>query len=76
MKGFPRDIARKNSVCFASNMRTNTRPITPRNAGTTNPMAPQRRTSMGRMLVENLMNPRNLIDEEVAMHNYPLRSRP
>jgi hypothetical protein len=40
-----------------------------------NPTALQRRTSMGRTHMENLMDPRNLIEEEVAMHNYPLKSR-
>jgi hypothetical protein len=30
---------------------------------------------MGRMPMENLMDLRNLIKEEVAMHNYLLKSR-
>jgi len=50
-----------------------TRPITFRNAGSMNPMAPQRRTSMGRMYMLNLMDLRALIEEEVARYNYPLK---
>jgi hypothetical protein len=37
-------------------------------------MAPKRRLSMG-MHLEDLVNPRNLIKEEVDMHNYPLKLR-
>jgi len=75
MKGFPRDVVRKNIVCFASNMGAHTWPTTLQTAVSTNPTAPQRRTSMGRMPMENLMDLRNLIKEEVAMHNYLLKSR-
>jgi hypothetical protein len=52
--------------------------MTLQNAGSTNPMAPQRRTSMasmGRTSVENPVDPRNLIEEEVSMRNYPLKLR-
>jgi hypothetical protein len=37
-------------------------------------MEPQRKTSMGRNPVEPLMDLRNLLEEEVAMRNYPLKS--
>ena len=75
MKGFPRDAARKNIVRFASNMGVHTQPTTLRTARSMNPTAHERRTSMGRMPVENLVDPRNLIKEEVAMCNYPLKLR-
>ena len=49
--------------------------VTLRQAGSTNPMEPHRRNSMGRKPAEPLVDPRDLIKEEVAMHNYPLKSR-
>ena len=36
---------------------------------------PHRRNSMGRKPTEPLVDPRDLIEEEVAMRNYPLKSR-
>ena len=50
-------------------------PVTLRQAGSTNPMEPHRRNSMGRKPTEPLVDPRDLIEEEVAMRNYPLKSR-
>jgi len=38
-------------------------------------MEPHRRNSMGRKPAEPLMDPRDLIEEEVAMCDYPLKSR-
>jgi hypothetical protein len=49
-------------------------PIALLTAGSTNPMKPQRRTSMGKNPMEPLMNLRNLLKEEVAMCNYTLKS--
>ena len=75
MKRLPRDVEGKTIVCFVSNMGAHTWPTTLQNARSTNPTAPQRRTSMGRMHMENLVDPRKLIKEEVAIHNYQLKLR-
>jgi hypothetical protein len=75
MKGFLRDISRKNIVCFASNMGAHTQPTTLWTARSMNPTAPHRRNSLGKTPMRNLVDPRNLIKEEVAMCNYPLKSR-
>ena len=50
-------------------------PVTLRQARSTNPMEPHRRNSMGRKPVEPLMDPRDIIKEEVAMRDYPLKLR-
>ena len=49
-------------------------PITLQTAGSMIPRGPQRRTSKGQDLLEPLVDPRDLLKEEVAMHNYPLKS--
>jgi hypothetical protein len=36
---------------------------------------PHRTNSVGRKPEEPPVDPRNLIEEQVAMHNYPLKSR-
>ncbi len=50
-------------------------PVTLQQAGSKNPMEPHRRNSMGRKPAEPLADPRDLIEEEVDMRNYPLKSR-
>jgi hypothetical protein len=40
-----------------------------------NSTAPPRRTSRGRKHVVNLMDPKDLTKEEVAVGNYPLKSK-
>jgi hypothetical protein len=39
------------------------------------PTEPQRRTSTGKSPMEPLMDPRDLLKEEVAKHNYLLKSK-
>ena len=73
MKGFPRNIAGRNIVRFVKSMGAHTPPIILRTARSRIQTEPQRRTSMGRNPMEPLMDLRNLLEEEVAMHNYPLK---
>jgi hypothetical protein len=66
---------REKLVCFERNMGVHIPPMTLLTAGNMIPIEPQRSISMGRMSMEPLMNMRDLIKEEVAMCNYPLKLR-
>jgi hypothetical protein len=48
-------------------------PTTLRTAGSMIPMETLRNLSKGQNPMEPLMDPRDLLEEEVAMHNYPLK---
>ena len=73
MKGSPRSIAGRSIAHFAKSMGVHTPPTILRTAGSMSPMEPQRRTSTERNPVEPLMDPSNLLEEEVTMHNYLLK---
>jgi hypothetical protein len=74
MKGSPRNVAGRSIAHFAKSMGAHIPPTILQTAGSMSPMEPQRKTSMGRNPVEPLMDLRNLLEEEVAMRNYPLKS--
>lgn len=73
MKGFPRNIAERNIVRFVKSMGAHTPPTILRTAGSTSPTVTQRRPSMGRRPMDPLVDLRDLLEEEVAMRNYPLK---
>ncbi len=73
MTGFSINIAGRNIACFVKSIGAHIPPTILRTAGSMSPMVAQRRTSMGRNPMEPLMDLRNLLEEEVAMHNYLLK---
>jgi len=74
MKGFLRNVAGRSIACFVKNMGAHIPPTILWTAGSMIPTELQRRTSLGRNPMEPLMDLRNLLEEEVAMCNYPLKS--
>jgi hypothetical protein len=74
MKGFQKNIAGRNIVRFVKSMGAHTPPTILRTAGSTSPTVTQRRHSMGRRPMDPLVDLRDLLEEEVAMRNYPLKS--
>ena len=63
MKGFPRNIAGRNIVCFVKSMGAHTPPTILRTAGSTSPTVTQRRHSMGRRPMDPLVDLRDLLEE-------------
>ena len=75
MREFLRDVAQRSIALSARNMGAHIPPITLRIAGSTSPTGPLRRTSRELSLLDPLVEPRDLLEEEVAMRNYPLKSQ-
>jgi hypothetical protein len=71
---FLRDIAQKSIALSARNMGAHIPPITLRTAGSMSPTGPLRRTSRDLNRMDPLVEPRDLLEEEVAMRNYLLKS--
>ena len=71
--GFWRDTTPRNCpIC--NNMGAHIPPITLWTAGSMIPMGPWRRTSRRQNLMKPLVDPRDLLAEEAALHNYHLKS--
>ena len=66
MKRFLRNITGRSIAHFVKSMGAHIPPIILRTAGSTIPMEPQRRTSIGRGPMEPLMDLRNLLKEGYA----------
>ena len=73
MTGFQKDATQR-SKCSLCKKQGGTHTTHIRTARSMIPMGPLRRTSKGQNQLEPLMDPRDLLKEEVAMHNYPLKS--
>jgi hypothetical protein len=71
--GFQRDTAQRSTVLSARNMGAHIPPITLRTVGSMIPMGPRRRALREQDLLEPLIDLSDLLKEEVAMHNYPLK---
>ena len=71
---FLRDVAQRGIALSARNIGARIPPITLRTAGSMSPMGRLRRTSRELDLLDPLVEPRDLLEEEVAMCNYPLKS--
>jgi hypothetical protein len=70
MKGFPRNVAGRSIAHIVKSMGAHTPPTILWTAKNTSPTVTQRRPSMGR----NPMDLRDLLEEEVAVCNYLLKS--
>ena len=71
---FRRNAAQRITALSTRNMGVHIPPITLQTAGSMIPTGPWRRTSRGRHLMEPLVDLRDLLEEEVALCNYPLKS--
>jgi hypothetical protein len=72
--GFPRNFAGRSIACFVKSMGVHTPPTILWTAGSMSPTVTQRRPSMGRNPMDPLVDLRDLLEEEVSMCNYPLKS--